>query len=87
MHWQNSLWLKQNLDERILKLTVGQQIAQTLMWFIPFAISNSKETDYVYEPGQFAVRGDILENVYSYSFEYPFRIDFFGDEIRHHPYL
>ncbi len=39
-----------------------------------------KETDYVYEPGQFAVRGSILD-VYSYSCEYPFRIDFFGDEI------
>ncbi len=29
MHWQNSLWLSRNLDERILKLAVGQQIAQT----------------------------------------------------------
>ena len=38
------------------------------------------ETDYVYEPGQFAVRGSILD-IYSYSCEYPFRIDFFGDEI------
>ena len=39
-----------------------------------------QEVDYVYEPGQFAVRGSILD-VYSYSSEYPFRIDFFGDEI------
>ena len=38
------------------------------------------ETDYVYEPGQFAVRGSIID-VYSYSSEYPFRLDFFGDEI------
>ena len=38
------------------------------------------EVDYVYEPGQFAVRGSIMD-VYSYSHEYPFRIDFFGDEI------
>ena len=36
--------------------------------------------DYVYEPGQFAVRGSILD-VYSYSCEYPYRIDFFGDDI------
>ncbi len=36
--------------------------------------------DYVYEPGEFAVRGSILD-VYSYAAEYPFRIDFFGDEI------
>ena len=39
-----------------------------------------KETDYVYEPGQFAVRGSILD-VYSYSGELPYRIDFFDDEI------
>ena len=38
------------------------------------------ETDYVYEPGEFAVRGSIID-VYSYSSEYPFRIDFFGDEV------
>ena len=39
-----------------------------------------QEVDYVYEPGQFAVRGSILD-VYSFSFELPYRIDFFGDEI------
>lgn len=36
--------------------------------------------DYVYEPGQYAVRGSILD-VFSYSHEYPYRIDFFGDDI------
>ncbi len=39
-----------------------------------------KEVDYVYEPGQFALRGSILD-VYSYSSEFPFRIDLFGDDI------
>ena len=38
------------------------------------------EVDYVYEPGQFAIRGSILD-VFSFSFELPYRIDFFGDEI------
>lgn len=38
------------------------------------------EVDYVYEPGQFALRGSILD-VFSYSSELPFRIDLFGDEI------
>ncbi len=37
-------------------------------------------TDYVYEPGQFSVRGSILD-IFSYSLEYPVRIDFFGDTI------
>lgn len=39
-----------------------------------------KETDYVYEAGQFARRGSILD-VFSFSNELPFRIDFFDDEI------
>ncbi len=70
---------KQLLDERILKLAVGQQISLTDVVHVlrEFGLT---ETDYVYEPGQFAVRGSILD-VYSYSCEYPFRIDFFGDEI------
>ena len=70
---------KQIMDERILKLTIGQQIAQVdiVHQLRDFGL---QETDYVYEPGQFAVRGSILD-VYSYSCEYPFRIDFFGDEI------
>ncbi len=39
-----------------------------------------KRVDFVYEPGQFSVRGSILD-VFSFSFEEPFRIDFFGDQI------
>lgn len=39
-----------------------------------------KSRDYVYEPGEFAVRGSILD-IYSFSSEQPYRIDFFGDEI------
>ena len=70
---------KEKMDEQILSLAKHQRIALT-------AVVHSlrelgiKEVDYVYEPGQFAVRGSILD-VYSYSCEYPFRIDFFDDEI------
>ncbi len=39
-----------------------------------------RRRDYVYEPGEFAVRGSILD-VYGYASEWPYRIDFFGDEI------
>ncbi len=39
-----------------------------------------RETEYVYEPGQFARRGSIVD-VYSYSCELPYRIDFFDDEV------
>ena len=70
---------RQSLDERILKLGTGQQVSlvDTIHTLREFGFH---ETDYVYEPGLFAVRGSILD-VYSYSCEYPFRIDFFGDEI------
>ena len=71
---------KKHLDERRLSLKTGQQqiditdVAHTLRDY------GFQEMDYVYEPGQFAVRGSILD-VYSFSCEYPFRIDFFGREI------
>lgn len=70
---------RQQLDERILNLHAGQQVditdvEHTLRDF------GFHEVDYVYEPGQFAVRGSILD-VYSFSCEFPYRIDFFGDEI------
>ena len=70
---------KKNLDDRILRLQVAQQVALTDISHQLIDLG-FRETDYVYEPGQFAVRGSILD-VYSYSCEYPFRIDFFGDEI------
>ena len=70
---------KRRLDERTLSLRVGQtidveEVNQTLYDF------GFQYCDYVYEPGQYAIRGSIVD-VYSYSCEYPFRIDFFGDEI------
>lgn len=39
-----------------------------------------EHVDFVYEPGQFAVRGGIVD-VYSYSNEYPYRIEFFDEEV------
>ncbi len=70
---------KKNLDSRTLVLKKDQTIAvsditKTLREF------GFREVDYVYEPGQFALRGSILD-VYSFSCEYPYRIDFFGDDI------
>lgn len=70
---------RKKLDERTLLLRTGDthdviQLEKTLRDF------GFTEVDYVYEPGQFALRGSILD-VFSYSSEYPFRIDFFGDEI------
>ena len=37
-------------------------------------------TDFVYEPGQYSIRGSIAD-VFSYSADLPYRIDFFGEEV------
>ena len=70
---------KKTLDDRTLQLRVGEQVdlsfvEQTLLAF------GFQRTDYVYEPGQFAVRGSLVD-VFSFSSEYPYRIDFFGNEV------
>lgn len=70
---------RKRLDERRITVRVGEEhdvikLSGTLRDF------GFTEVDYVYEPGQFALRGSILD-VFSFSSEYPFRIDFFGDEI------
>lgn len=39
-----------------------------------------EKVDYVYEPGQYSIRGGIVD-VFSYSYEQPYRIEFFGDEV------
>ena len=70
---------RQELDTQMLVLKVGQEIetdkiAEQLVAF------GFEHVDYVYEPGQFATRGSILD-VYSFASEYPYRIDFFGEEI------
>lgn len=67
------------LKVHTLKLDVGQTVELTEIEKKLFDLGFQR-VDYVYEPGQFAVRGSILD-VFSYSSEYPFRVDFFGDEI------
>ena len=70
---------KKQLDDRSVVLSVGDTIDadQTAQQLRSLGF---QEVDYVYEPGQFALRGSILD-VYSYSSELPFRIDLFGDDI------
>ncbi|MBR1469470.1 MAG: transcription-repair coupling factor [Prevotella sp.] len=70
---------KQAVDEQIVKLATGQT-ADIVELEHRLRELSFQEVDYVYEPGQFAVRGSILD-IYSYSCELPYRIDFFGDEI------
>ena len=52
-------------------------LTETVKWL---RTNGFTEVDYVYEPGQFALRGSILD-IFGYSHELPYRLDFFGDEI------
>ncbi len=70
---------QKQLTNCTLKLKVGQVI-ETEQITKRLLEDGFERVDYVYEPGQFASRGSIID-VYSFASEYPFRIDFFGDEI------
>ena len=67
------------LQQKTLKLHEGEQVD---MDFVTEVLRSYgfERVDYVYEPGQYALRGSIID-VFSFASEYPFRIDFFGDEV------
>ena len=68
-----------DLKEKSLSVEVGSNISRDELEK-QLAMLEFKEVTYVYEPGEFAVRGSLID-IYSYSSELPFRIDFFGDEV------
>lgn len=70
---------KDELQKQILSLHKGEK-TDTAFIFSLLSEFGFQEVDYVYEPGQFARRGSLID-VYSWSNELPYRIDFFGDEI------
>jgi len=70
---------RQCIDTHTLRLDVGAEVdlSDTQTWLRD---NGFVEVDYVYEPGQFASRGSILD-IFGFSSELPVRVDFFGDEI------
>ncbi len=68
-----------HLEEKTLTIAVGDSISRDNVEKKLTALK-FKEVTYVYEPGEFAVRGSIID-IFSFSSEYPYRIDFFGDEV------
>lgn len=70
---------KKLLNDKTVSLKVGQNI-ETETISAQLVGLGFEHVDYVYEPGQFATRGSILD-VFSFASEYPYRVDFFGDEI------
>lgn len=67
------------LKENTLRLSEGEQVDSSFVSEVLDSYGFSY-VDYVYEPGQYAARGSILD-VFSFSSEFPYRIDFFGDEV------
>ncbi|MCM1094530.1 MAG: transcription-repair coupling factor [Lachnospiraceae bacterium] len=70
---------RDSIDKHTLKFSVGETVdlVETEKWL---RTNGFKEVDYVYDPGHFAVRGSIID-IFGYSNDQPFRIDFFSDEI------
>ena len=67
------------IKDSLLKLNVGDEISHESIVESLFG-SGFERVDFVAEPGQFAIRGAIVD-IFSYSYNDPFRISFFGDEI------
>lgn len=70
---------KKNLSQNTLSLKVGESYGDDFIneFLLDFGF---ERVDYVYEPGQFSIRGGIID-VYSYAKEDPYRIELFGDEV------
>ena len=67
------------LQKKSFNLKVGQEIQHAALSEQLIALG-FEHVDFVFQPGQFAVRGSIVD-IYSYSHDNPYRFDFFGDEI------
>lgn len=67
------------LKENTLKISVGEKLDNMFVSDV-LDTYGFEQVDYVYEPGQYALRGSILD-VFSFSYEFPYRIDFFGNEV------
>lgn len=70
---------RKELERNTLKLIVGNDLSIDFVNEVLFEYQ-FKRTDFVTEPGEFSVRGGILD-VFSFSNDEPYRIEFFGDEI------
>ena len=70
---------KKELEKNTLKITVGEKLSLEFVNEILFEYK-FKRVDFVTEPGDFSVRGGIID-VFSYSNDQPYRVEFFGNEI------
>jgi transcription-repair coupling factor (superfamily II helicase) len=68
-----------DLSKNTLEINVGDKLSMDFITEVLIEYDFKRE-DFVYEPGTFSIRGSIID-VFSFSDEQPFRIDFFGDEV------
>ncbi len=69
----------EGLQKNTLRLKVGEKMGMDFIVETLFEYQFER-VDFVFEPGQFAVRGSIID-IFSFSDNKPYRIDFFGDEV------
>ena len=67
------------MTKNTFKISTGESISMDALTDALVNL-NFEHVDFVVEPGQFAIRGGIVD-VFSFSNDYPYRIEFFGDEI------
>jgi len=67
------------LTESTLRIQQGEKLDQEFVMEV-LESYGFERADFVYEPGQYAIRGGILD-VYSFADDYPYRIEFLGDEV------
>lgn len=70
---------KKELDKNTLKITVGENVSTDFINEVLFEYHFNR-VDFVTEPGEFSVRGGIID-VFSFSNDEPYRVEFFGDEV------
>lgn len=70
---------KDEISSNTFSISVGDSLGINFVCEVLYEYKFEK-TDFVYEPGQFAIRGSIID-IFSFSHDYPFRIDFFGDDV------
>ncbi|MCG8836917.1 transcription-repair coupling factor [Tenacibaculum dicentrarchi] len=70
---------KKELDKNTLKIKVGENVSPDFVNEVLFEYQFNR-VDFVTEPGDFSVRGGIID-VFSFSNDEPYRMEFFGDEV------
>ena len=70
---------RKELNDQTFTIALREQFTMDFLDDV-FITYGFHKVDFVYEPGQYAIRGGIVD-IFSYSFDYPYRIEFFGDEV------